>query len=272
MISATTPQVAARPSDGGAAAGPGHLKKAQPQVPTSNRYHSASPAKELPPYEAPPVYENIQDVHSSEMHKAKTARPQVPSSSAYYNSANINGGDYVVMTGKLANPQGQKGSYAAAGPKLDRRQNYDNLFQRSCDQMLGGKYLSSCSLEQQNSKSTYVPPSELQQTNSYVYEQPQQAHYPARANLSYHGEASPSILNYSGQAQYQHYRNASADGTKSAQHNYYRSEIAAAAAAATTATSLSTSYFNNDAHSRQELPVYSCTRTTEAVKRYVSTL
>lgn len=82
----------------------GGFRKAQPQVPSGNRYQSPSPAKELPPYEAPPVYENIQDVHFPDTRSEQSkASPQVPPN--YYHPANINGGDYVVMTGKLAHGQ-----------------------------------------------------------------------------------------------------------------------------------------------------------------------
>lgn len=76
------------------------FRKAQPQVPSGNRYQSSSPAKELPPYEAPPVYENIQEVghFENEPPQQNKAAPQVPN---YYHPANLNGGDYVVMTGKV---------------------------------------------------------------------------------------------------------------------------------------------------------------------------
>ena len=89
-------------------------------------------------------YENIQDVDYSEINKG---RPQVPAT--YYNFTNINGGDYIVMTGKLHPQQGQKtASYIAQ--KLERTQNYDNLFQRSYDPNLCDKYLAN-SLHQENS-------------------------------------------------------------------------------------------------------------------------
>ncbi|CAL7950450.1 unnamed protein product [Xylocopa violacea] len=81
------------------------FRKAQPQVPTGNRYQSASPAKELPPYEAPPVYENIQEVHFPENTQNKPG-PQVPPN--YYHPATINGDDYVVMTGKVGQAQNQR--------------------------------------------------------------------------------------------------------------------------------------------------------------------
>lgn len=181
------------------------MKKAQPQVPTSSRYHTASPAKELPPYEPPPVYENIQDVQYTETNKGK-ARPQV--ASTYYNNMNINGGDYVVMTGKLGSVQGQK-AVTHSQQKLDRSQNYDNLFQRSFDQNLCYKNLST-SLDQQNNKSTYVPPSELQHSKKFSYEQPQHQYSP-RSSLSY----------YAPEQQYQHYRGASLDGP---QHGHCRQE------------------------------------------------
>lgn len=104
-----------------------NFRKAQPQVPTGNRYHSPSPAKELPPYEAPPVYENIQEINFPESRENK-AGPQVPSN--YYNPATVDGGDYVVMTGK----QLQKGGAQARS----RGQSYDGSIRssQSMDQSL----------------------------------------------------------------------------------------------------------------------------------------
>ena len=252
------------PSDGGLS----HLKKAQPQVPSNTRYQTASPAKELPPYEAPPVYENIQDVHYSEINKGK-ARPQVPAT--YYNSTNINGGDYVVMTGKLGPQQGQKtASYIPQ--KLERTQNYDNLFQRSYDPNLCNKYLAN-SLDQENSKCTYVPPSELQQAKNYTYEQPQpppqvpqQTQYVQRSNIPYNSE--PSAVRYAPEPQYQHYRSATIDGPTP--HNHYRPDNVQMNKqymdpAPTSVNSLNAGYYN-DAQSRS-LPVYSNPRAGEQLSR-----
>ncbi|CAL1685744.1 unnamed protein product [Lasius platythorax] len=143
----------------------GNYRKAQPQVPTGNRYQSTSPAKELPPYEAPPVYENIQEVHFSESIQNKPG-PQVPPN--YYHPANINGGDYVVMTGK-----------------------------RSIDSSTS-RYLqssSSASSDHQAGRSAYVPPSELQQPNrNFNYSSDQQQQQSSRSALPYHSESPPIRL------------------------------------------------------------------------------
>ena len=69
-------------------------------------------------------YENIQDVHYSEINKGRT-RPQVPAT--YYKSTNINGGDYIVMIGKVG-PQKEQKTASYIAQKLERTQNYDNLF------------------------------------------------------------------------------------------------------------------------------------------------
>ncbi|XP_011494922.1 PREDICTED: LIM domain-containing protein jub isoform X2 [Ceratosolen solmsi marchali] len=252
-------------------AGLNHHKKAQPQVPTTNRYQSASPAKELPPYEAPPVYENIQDVHYSEINKNK-ARPQVPST--YYNSMNINGGDYVVMTGKVGPAQGQKANVYAP-QKHDRGQNYDNFFQRSYDQNLCNKYISANSLEQQNNKSTYVPPSELQQVKNFTYEQshqhqqqPQQQYSP-RTNLSYHAEASS--MGYVPDQQYKHYRGATVDGL--GQHNHHRQEnvqtnkqyVDQVLIYPTNANTSHTAYYNNG--QSRNAPAFTTPRSGDCLSR-----
>jgi LIM domain-containing protein len=256
---------------GSSEGGLNHLKKAQPQVPTSNRYQSASPAKELPPYEAPPVYENIQDVHYSEMNKNK-ARPQVPT--AYnYNSMNINGGDYVVMTGKVGPPQGQKPNMYAP-QKHDRGQNYDNFFQRPYDQGLCNKYISN-SLDQQNNKSTYVPPSELQQVKNFTYEQPHQhqqqqqpQQYSPRTNLSYHAEGSS--IGYAPDQQYKHYRGATIDGLGQ-QHNHYRQENVQSSKqyidqVLTSANNLNATYYNNG-QSRNLPAAFATPRTGDSLTR-----
>ncbi|XP_008202623.1 LIM domain-containing protein jub isoform X2 [Nasonia vitripennis] len=271
-------QLCMGPSDGGM----GHLKKAQPQVPTSSRYQSASPAKELPPYEAPPVYENIQDVHYSETNKNKTRpQPQVPAN--YYNSMNINGGDYVVMTGKVP-PQGLKAT-SYVPQKFDRSQNYDNIFQRSYDPNLCNKYLST-SLEQQNNKSTYVPPSELQQAKNFAYEQQQQQQshqqhhsqqqqqqpsqqqqYVPRTNLSYHNEATS--VRYTPEPQYQHYRGATIDGPT--QHHHYRQDTVPTTKQYIDQASMGSNTANNptyynDVQSRS-LPAYNQPRSGDSLSR-----
>ncbi|PSN50632.1 hypothetical protein C0J52_15147 [Blattella germanica] len=99
-------------------------RKAQPQVPSGTKYASSS-SKDFPPYEAPPVYENIQELqHYSKNYEPAKPGPQVPSN--YYSSTTrtgspiptssrgnnlpppppypganngVNAGDYVVMTG-----------------------------------------------------------------------------------------------------------------------------------------------------------------------------
>lgn len=178
----------------------GNYRKAQPQVPTGNRYQSASPAKELPPYEAPPVYENIQEVHFNESMQNKPG-PQVPPN--YYHPANINGGDYVVMTGKVGQSQNQRGmtqslSYTQQRSGSIRGQSYDgSSLQRSIDSSTA-KYLqssSSASSDHQSGRSAYVPPSELQPPNrNFNYNADQQQQQSPRSGLPYHSESPPIRL------------------------------------------------------------------------------
>jgi len=178
----------------------GNYRKAQPQVPTGNRYQSASPAKELPPYEAPPVYENIQEVHFSESMQNKPG-PQVPPN--YYHPANINGGDYVIMTGKVNQSQNQRGmtqnlSYTQQRSGSIRGQSYDgSSLQRSIDSSTA-KYLqssSSASSDHQSGRSAYVPPSELQLPNrNFNYNADQQQQQSPRSGLPYHSESPPIRL------------------------------------------------------------------------------
>ncbi|XP_024888192.1 LIM domain-containing protein jub [Temnothorax curvispinosus] len=178
----------------------GNYRKAQPQVPTGNRYQSGSPAKELPPYEAPPVYENIQEVHFSESMQNKPG-PQVPPN--YYHPANINGGDYVVMTGKVGQSQNQRGmtqslSYTQQRSGSIRGQSYDgSSLQRSIDSSTA-KYLqssSSASSDHQSGRSAYVPPSELQPPNrNFNYNADQQQQQSTRPGLPYHSESPPIRL------------------------------------------------------------------------------
>lgn len=59
-----------------------NFKKAQPQVPVGNKYSSGntnqySNNKDIPPYEAPPVYENIQDLNKTQNYESRPG-PQVP--------------------------------------------------------------------------------------------------------------------------------------------------------------------------------------------------
>lgn len=178
----------------------GNYRKAQPQVPTGNRYQSTSPAKELPPYEAPPVYENIQEVHFSESMQNKPG-PQVPPN--YYHPANINGGDYVIMTGKVGQSQNQRGmtqslSYTQQRSGSLRGQSYDgSSLQRSIDSSTA-KYLqssSSASSDHQSGRSAYVPPSELQPPNRpFNYNADQQQQQSPRSGLPYHSESPPIRL------------------------------------------------------------------------------
>ncbi|XP_076762346.1 LIM domain-containing protein jub isoform X2 [Xylocopa sonorina] len=197
------------------------FRKAQPQVPTGNRYQSASPAKELPPYEAPPVYENIQEVHFPENTQNKPG-PQVPPN--YYHPATINGDDYVVMTGKVGQAQNQRGmtqslSYTQQRGSNIRGQSYDgSTLQRSTDSS-ASRYLqgSSSSLDHQAGRSAYVPPSELQTPTrnfSYNSEQQQQQHSP-RSGLPYHSESPPIRL----PPEPHHYR-GSLDSSMTVQHGF----------------------------------------------------
>lgn len=57
-----------------------NYKKAQPQVPVSNKYNSTSYSgtKDMPPYEAPPVYENIQELSKLQSYESSKPGPQVP--------------------------------------------------------------------------------------------------------------------------------------------------------------------------------------------------
>ncbi|XP_054282139.1 LIM domain-containing protein jub [Macrosteles quadrilineatus] len=57
-----------------------NYKKAQPQVPVGNKYSNPNslPNKESPPYEAPPVYENIQDLNKLQGYESSKPGPQVP--------------------------------------------------------------------------------------------------------------------------------------------------------------------------------------------------
>lgn len=57
-------------------------KKAQPQVPVGNKYINSNSfmSKEIPPYEAPPVYENIQDLNKMQNCESSRPGPQVPAS------------------------------------------------------------------------------------------------------------------------------------------------------------------------------------------------
>lgn len=176
----------------------GNYRKAQPQVPTGNRYQSTSPAKELPPYEAPPVYENIQEVHFSESIQNKPG-PQVPPN--YYHPANINGGDYVVMTGKVGQSQTQRGmtqslSYTQQRSGSIRGQSYDaSSLQRSIDSSRYLQSSSSASSDHQAGRSAYVPPSELQQPNrNFSYSSDQQQQQSPRPGLPYHSESPPIRL------------------------------------------------------------------------------
>ncbi|XP_011147112.1 LIM domain-containing protein jub [Harpegnathos saltator] len=201
----------------------GNFRKAQPQVPTGNRYQSTSPAKELPPYEAPPVYENIQEVHFSDNIQNKPG-PQVPPN--YYHPANINGGDYVVMTGKVNQSQNQRGmtqslSYTQQRGGSTRGQSYDaSSLQRSIDSS-ASRYLqgsSSASSDHQAGRSAYVPPSELQPPNrnfSYSSDQQQQQQQSPRSGLPYHSESPPIRL----PPEPHHYRGA-LDNTISGQQGF----------------------------------------------------
>ncbi|KAG7188774.1 hypothetical protein KM043_008392 [Ampulex compressa] len=196
------------------------FRKAQPQVPTGNRYQSASPAKELPPYEAPPVYENIQEVHFPDSAQNKPG-PQVPPN--YYHPATINGDDYVVMTGKVGQAQNQRGmtqslSFAQQRGGMIRGQSYDGSnLQRSMDSA-ASRYLqgsSSVSSDHQAGRSAYVPPSELQTpSRNFNFNSDQQQHSP-RSTHPYHSESPPIRL----PPEPHHYR-SSVDNALTGQQNY----------------------------------------------------
>ncbi|XP_003494607.1 LIM domain-containing protein jub [Bombus impatiens] len=196
------------------------FRKAQPQVPTGNRYQSASPAKELPPYEAPPVYENIQEVHFPENTQNKPG-PQVPPN--YYHPATINGGDYVVMTGKVGQAQNQRGmtqnlSYTQQRGSNIRGQSYDGSSLQRCVDSSTSRYLqgSSSSLDHQAGRSAYVPPSELQTpTRNFNYNSEQQQQHSPRSGLPYHSESPPIRL----PPEPHHYR-GSVDSSMSGQHGF----------------------------------------------------
>ncbi|XP_014212748.1 LIM domain-containing protein jub isoform X2 [Copidosoma floridanum] len=156
------------------------IKKAQPQVPI-NRYQTASPVREIP-YMPPPVYENIQDIHYSELNKEK-ARPQAPINYHHYNPMSINGGDYVVMTGKAGPMAEQK---TINSQRHVRPPHHDELLRRSYLQEYqpnpplhqkknnNENNSNSSNSNNNNNKSTYVPPSELQQQRNIQSEQYQQ--------------------------------------------------------------------------------------------------
>ena len=196
------------------------FRKAQPQVPSGTRYQSISPAKELPPYEAPPVYENIQEVHYTENTQNKPG-PQVPPN--YYHPATINGGDYVVMTGKVGQAQHQRGmtqslSYTQQRGTNIRGHSYDGSgLQRSVDPSTL-RYLqgSSSSLDHQAGRSAYVPPSELQTpTRNFSYSSEQQQQHSPRSGLPYHSESPPIRL----PPEPHHYR-GSLDSALPGQHGF----------------------------------------------------
>lgn len=189
------------------------FRKVQPQMPIGNRYQSTSPAKELPPYEAPPVYENIQEVHFGENNSSRACHQATGGS---YYPANINGGDYVVMTGKV---QGQRNSTQSSSSSYTqfqrtRGQSYDGSNPQrsgiSSENSSCRKYLppsvSSLSnfVDNQSGRNAYVPPSELQTNKNFIcpLEQqqqqqqqqiPQQQPHSPRSNLPYHSE-SPTRL------------------------------------------------------------------------------
>lgn len=194
----------------------GNFRKAQPQVPTGNRYQNASPAKELPPYEAPPVYENIQEVHFSESMQNKPG-PQVPPN--YYHPANINGGDYVVMTGKVNQSHNQRMSqnlsYTQQRSGSIRGQSYDGSNLRSIEPSRYLQSSSSTSSDHQSGRSAYVPPSELQPPNrNFNYSSSDQQQSP-RSGLPYHSESPPIRL----PPEPHHYR-SSLDNTVSGQQGF----------------------------------------------------
>lgn len=168
------------------------FRKAQPQVPPGNRYQTSSPAKELPPYEAPPVYENIQEIAYHEEPQNKPG-PQVPN---YYHSTNINGSDYVVMTGK------------AQQQRPTRVQSYDAGLGTNSRYLVS----SNSSGDLQSGRSAYVPPSELQ--------------HPSSPRLNYQSESSPvrqPDAHYRGNSEHTHnYRFSQPEGYRQENGQTYK--------------------------------------------------
>ncbi|XP_063979485.1 LIM domain-containing protein jub [Diachasmimorpha longicaudata] len=179
------------------------FRKAQPQVPTGNRYQTSSPAKELPPYEAPPVYENIQEIAYHDPEPQNKPGPQVPN---YYHTTNINGGDYVVMTGK------------AQQQRPTRVQSYDAALGTNPSRYLVS---SNSSGDLQAGRSAYVPPSELQhpssprslsnpyQSDSPPIRLPAEAHYRGNSEIhgahNYRGFTQPEAYRQENGQNYKHY-------------------------------------------------------------------
>lgn len=54
-----------------------NFRKAQPQVPVGVKFNSSTNSKEYPPYEAPPVYENIQELNRNQGYEPAKPGPQV---------------------------------------------------------------------------------------------------------------------------------------------------------------------------------------------------
>lgn len=189
------------------------FRKAQSQMPIGNRYQSASPAKDLPPYEAPPVYENIQEVHFGD------GNPSRPCPSYY--PANINGSDYVVMTGKIPGSRNSAQSSGSSYTQFQRArgQSYDgsniqcsgiSSENSSCRKYLPPSSNSLSFADNQSGRNAYVPPSELQTNKNFTYpldQQPQQ--HSSRSNLPYHSE-SPTRMQIESQ---QYHRSSSMDGS-----------------------------------------------------------
>ncbi|XP_046414445.1 LIM domain-containing protein jub [Neodiprion fabricii] len=167
------------------------FRKAQPQVPPGSRYQSvSSPAKELPPYEAPPVYENIQEVHqvqssfsdsSAHHHHQQRQQQQQHNKSCpqvlnFYHPANMEGGDYVVMTGKMSSQPHQRPSGSQS-----RSLSYNGVSHQrgSIPDPSSVRYIPS--MDSQGSKNAYVPPSELHLQGNRTYAYSPEQHSP-RAN------------------------------------------------------------------------------------------
>lgn len=215
-----SPRSSPRGSVAGDAYEPTSFRKAQPQVPPGSRYQSsASPgAKELPPYEAPPVYENIQEVHgafndnqTSHIHnqqRQQQLNKPCPQVANFYNPVSMEGGDYVVMTGKIVSTQQQQQQQRSIGNQ-NRSLSYDAVsIQRG----------SGSGSDSQGLKNAYVPPSELhlQSNRSYAYS-PEQ-HSPRTNNhhstIREQGESPPvRSIPDNHQSNYK-------DNNEVSQHNY----------------------------------------------------
>uniref|UniRef100_A0A1B6CTS8 LIM zinc-binding domain-containing protein n=1 Tax=Clastoptera arizonana TaxID=38151 RepID=A0A1B6CTS8_9HEMI len=92
-------------------------KKAQPQVAVGVKYNTSINNKEYPPYEAPPVYENIQELNRNQGYEPAKPGPQVPaySEQKQYASAPTPQAKYL--------PPPYPGQSHTSGPTLNAHSN-----------------------------------------------------------------------------------------------------------------------------------------------------